>query len=1016
MTHRKSSPYFRALAAAVLGSAALAAHAETAGHVRFVFGPVTVTSSGGQTRTLHRGDDIASGDRISTNSGRVQLYFSDGGFVQLFPKTEFSVDQYVYANRKPQDTSLLFSLLRGGMRTITGVIGHINKASYRVNTPVATIGIRGTEYLAEFDGQSLNVGVGIGSVAIANNQGNITITSGQAAIVTPGQSPKQTDHQPTIGAVGTSGSKSSNSDSGSDSNSNSNSSSSGSGSGSSSGSGSGSNGTTQTASVTQPTTGNQQSGGLPKGVDVPSGGSSGAPLGSTSFGLPLYGFALASGSPAGSLLAGTSVFAGFDASGNVNKVNSNGSVIFDNTASGGLQYTNVVTEPGITIGDVTNGQAASGLTAASGQYLPFVVGVAGPAPAPLGVVSYQLANSGDATSAVLFSQGKTTTGSVSNFAVTVDLSQLLVGVNLQLLLNSATPTQYSVTGSGSAGNLLQSGGFQLGGRALTVASSACPNSTCSATVGGFFAGQDGSRLGSSYDITTPQGDILGTAALTQKGPALLVNTPNLPNSKNGSPSFTFAVPVSGNSNTSVLQANLQATFDGSGNLASVLDPNGKLIFANPASGTVVAPSTTPSPALQYNNTVILGSLSYSEVTNGAGTLSVGGVASGNGTNTSNTLSIGSGLYVPYILGVSGAAPSLPVINYTLQGATSPRADLQLGGVLNHFNLSVDVSSLQLSADLALTMGGIGYSMVAANQSVPNLVQSGTFNLVGLPVSSTNCVTQACSGSIQGFFAGSSTTQGQIGAGYSINVGKLDQINGVAALGQVAGGNALAYQSNSYGGNNQLGISTFADSSGLLDAAGLGRNNGSGTQVAADTTVISSGKTAQTAAASDGTLQWGRWIAGNPSVNGVATANVLSNTDSLHYVTGLPTAATTISAINAQGGSVTYNLEGATSPTDGSTAGSLTAGSLKVQFGGQPTMAVDLQVAMGSRNYAVSGSGALNPVSPQFGIKNLATNGCSASTCGTDVAGFFAGAQANKVGLTYSINDTTTTRGAAAFGR
>ena len=40
-----------------------------------------------------------------------------------------------------------FRLLKGGFRAVSGLIGHVNRDEYRVSTPVATIGIRGTDYI-----------------------------------------------------------------------------------------------------------------------------------------------------------------------------------------------------------------------------------------------------------------------------------------------------------------------------------------------------------------------------------------------------------------------------------------------------------------------------------------------------------------------------------------------------------------------------------------------------------------------------------------------------------------------------------------------------------------------------------------------------------------------------------------------------------------------------------------------------------------------------------------------------
>lgn len=91
--------------------------AETAGRVSFVSGDASVTGSDGSSRALQRGAAINSGDRINTRAGRVQVRFTDGSFVSLQPNTVFGIDEYLYANRKPEETSLFFSLVQGGMRT-----------------------------------------------------------------------------------------------------------------------------------------------------------------------------------------------------------------------------------------------------------------------------------------------------------------------------------------------------------------------------------------------------------------------------------------------------------------------------------------------------------------------------------------------------------------------------------------------------------------------------------------------------------------------------------------------------------------------------------------------------------------------------------------------------------------------------------------------------------------------------------------------------------------------------------
>lgn len=177
--------------------------AETAGRVSFVSGDASVTGSDGSSRALQRGAAINSGDRINTRAGRVQVRFTDGSFVSLQPNTVFGIDEYLYANRKPEETSLFFSLVQGGMRTITGAIGKVNKKSYQVRTPVATIGIRGTEYLARVDERGLVVSVGRGFVNVANERGDVTGGARQNIRVNDQDTaPKLSDEQAELQARG----------------------------------------------------------------------------------------------------------------------------------------------------------------------------------------------------------------------------------------------------------------------------------------------------------------------------------------------------------------------------------------------------------------------------------------------------------------------------------------------------------------------------------------------------------------------------------------------------------------------------------------------------------------------------------------------------------------------------------------------------------------------------------------------------------------------------------------------
>ncbi len=170
--------------ATILAVFPLTGYCAAAGKVEFVAGKVVAVAADGSQRSLIKGDEINAGEAIHTATGaRVQVRFTDGGFVSLQPDTEFRVDEYHYENKSDGKEKGFFSLLKGGLRTITGLIGRVNRDNYKVATPLATIGIRGTGYNAVL-GEGLNVSVADGTISLTNKGGTLVLSQGQSAIVT----------------------------------------------------------------------------------------------------------------------------------------------------------------------------------------------------------------------------------------------------------------------------------------------------------------------------------------------------------------------------------------------------------------------------------------------------------------------------------------------------------------------------------------------------------------------------------------------------------------------------------------------------------------------------------------------------------------------------------------------------------------------------------------------------------------------------------------------------------------
>ena len=171
-----------ALLMSIAAAFPLVVHGAPAARVDFASGNVTAVSPSGQARPLSKGAQLEQGETIATNTGRAQLRFTDGAYVSLQPQSEFRIDQYRFAGTADGNEKGVFSLIKGGLRTITGLVGRSNKKNYQINTAVATIGIRGTEYTIQY-GQSITGTVGEGEIEVCNGAGCLNVTNGESYYV-----------------------------------------------------------------------------------------------------------------------------------------------------------------------------------------------------------------------------------------------------------------------------------------------------------------------------------------------------------------------------------------------------------------------------------------------------------------------------------------------------------------------------------------------------------------------------------------------------------------------------------------------------------------------------------------------------------------------------------------------------------------------------------------------------------------------------------------------------------------
>jgi hypothetical protein len=100
---------------------------------------VQVSTAGQETKV---GDVVYQGDVVKTGGdGRIGINFADGSSFNLSSNARMALDEFVY-DPNGRSNSTLFNLTNGTMTFVAGAVA--KTGSMKVDTPVATMGIRGT--------------------------------------------------------------------------------------------------------------------------------------------------------------------------------------------------------------------------------------------------------------------------------------------------------------------------------------------------------------------------------------------------------------------------------------------------------------------------------------------------------------------------------------------------------------------------------------------------------------------------------------------------------------------------------------------------------------------------------------------------------------------------------------------------------------------------------------------------------------------------------------------------------
>jgi hypothetical protein len=155
--------------------------------VTSVAGSAQVSTGASSPRTLREGDELRQGDTVSTgaNSSLV-LKFDDGEVAALTQNSRMSITAYEY-QPEARTGNVLLSLISGGMRAITGLIGRTQPERVAYRAATTTIGIRGTDIDVITDGTNVAVFVHEGEIRFSYQGNSIDVRAGQAAFTANGQ-------------------------------------------------------------------------------------------------------------------------------------------------------------------------------------------------------------------------------------------------------------------------------------------------------------------------------------------------------------------------------------------------------------------------------------------------------------------------------------------------------------------------------------------------------------------------------------------------------------------------------------------------------------------------------------------------------------------------------------------------------------------------------------------------------------------------------------------------------------
>lgn len=139
------------------------------GTVSFLLGKVLVTREGSlKAELLQEGDLVRPGDSLTTKEGaHVHVRFVDHGLLSVRPNSLLTIKNYEFDQSSPANSVIKFDLIEGNARSISGEGAKAARDKFRLNTPIAAIGVRGTDFVVSAQESLIRALVNEGAIVVS---------------------------------------------------------------------------------------------------------------------------------------------------------------------------------------------------------------------------------------------------------------------------------------------------------------------------------------------------------------------------------------------------------------------------------------------------------------------------------------------------------------------------------------------------------------------------------------------------------------------------------------------------------------------------------------------------------------------------------------------------------------------------------------------------------------------------------------------------------------------------------